>query len=373
MSQTAVSVTAPQDQVLQMVHVTPGRVRFRVPQEQRQTLQDQIQPLQTDQGIEAIAINPETGSLIISFNPSLLTLADLQRMLETMGFRVTAAASVQAHWNTGLETLQSGAFWREQGLSLVPLVTGLLTTRSLGVQGLLSLPVFMAAASVTRLAIAQWETTNHDPEPEAVTAAVARTPGADTATAIAPTATSNWQLLHATPGRLRIRVPRMTEDADYRQRLQTLARNAGWMTQVQLRPHSGSIVITYDRTAMSQEVARSRLQEWLQQAEVTPVPATTTQPVPVVPAAEPPAAIAVKQTSPSDPPDDQPPSDNLNLSDDLDLEVVQLDPDFYNGSSETPQGFLAEFKPPALAAILSFAANFPLLLTPVLPNWRTVP
>jgi hypothetical protein len=60
-----------------------------------------------------------------------------------------------------------------------------------------------------------------------------------------PASSVNYQVVHAIPGRVRFRVPRLRHDSDYAQRLQTLTESDDWVTDVRINRTAASIAITY--------------------------------------------------------------------------------------------------------------------------------
>lgn len=54
-----------------------------------------------------------------------------------------------------------------------------------------------------------------------------------------------YHVVHAIPGRVRFRVPRLRHDSDYAQRLQTLTEADDWVTDVRINRTAASIAISY--------------------------------------------------------------------------------------------------------------------------------
>ena len=68
-----------------------------------------------------------------------------------------------------------------------------------------------------------------------------------------------YSVVHAIQGRLRLRVPRLRNDADYGQRLQTLLEADPLVTTVKIKPAAASLVVNYKATAVTDAKMRSRL------------------------------------------------------------------------------------------------------------------
>lgn len=61
--------------------------------------------------------------------------------------------------------------------------------------------------------------------------------------------TVEYSVVHVTPGRIRIRIPRLRYDPDYGQRLQTLLEAETIVTEVRIKPAAASLVVKYTPTS----------------------------------------------------------------------------------------------------------------------------
>ncbi|QLE55642.1 heavy metal translocating P-type ATPase [Nostoc sp. TCL26-01] len=68
-----------------------------------------------------------------------------------------------------------------------------------------------------------------------------------------------YSVVHAVPGRLRWRVPRLRNDASYVKRLQTLLEADSLVSGVKIKPSAASLTVTYKSSAVSDAKMRSRL------------------------------------------------------------------------------------------------------------------
>ncbi|BAZ50596.1 cation transporting ATPase [Nostoc sp. NIES-4103] len=68
-----------------------------------------------------------------------------------------------------------------------------------------------------------------------------------------------YSVVHTTPGRVRLRVPRLRHDADYAQRLQSLLEADPLVTNVRIKAAAASLVVTYNSSAVTDAKMRSRL------------------------------------------------------------------------------------------------------------------
>ena len=73
-------------------------------------------------------------------------------LLQEYGIQPQAAPQTLSNTDL-LAPWKSVDFWKEQGISLIPLFTGLTVTSGLGVSGLASIGVYMITANLTRSAI----------------------------------------------------------------------------------------------------------------------------------------------------------------------------------------------------------------------------
>ena len=84
-----------------------------------------------------------------------------------------------------------------------------------------------------------------------------------------------YSLIHATPGRLRFRVPRLTWDAHYAHRLQVLLQAADRVTQVRIKPAAMSVAVKYQTGQLGDEQMSVYLGNLIQLATTAIVPATS--------------------------------------------------------------------------------------------------
>lgn len=69
------------------IHQVPGRLRVRIPQIRKNPYKAaEIENLLTLQGIEKVAINRVTGSIVAIYNPQMLNSDCLLRLLEERGY-----------------------------------------------------------------------------------------------------------------------------------------------------------------------------------------------------------------------------------------------------------------------------------------------
>lgn len=69
----------------------------------------------------------------------------------------------------------------------------------------------------------------------------------------------SFSVIHAIRGRVRLRVPRLSYDLDYAERLQTLLTSDPLVTSVRVKPAAASLVVNYKSSAVTDSKMRSRL------------------------------------------------------------------------------------------------------------------
>lgn len=75
-----------------------------------------------------------------------------------------------------------------------------------------------------------------------------------------------YSVIHAIPGRVRFRIPRLINDPEYAKRLEAIAAAANGVTQVRIKPSAGSMAIAYNPGAVSDAKMRSHLASLIQLA-----------------------------------------------------------------------------------------------------------
>ncbi|MBE9209331.1 heavy metal translocating P-type ATPase [Nostoc sp. LEGE 06077] len=74
-----------------------------------------------------------------------------------------------------------------------------------------------------------------------------------------PTSQVVYSVVHTVPGRMRLRIPQLRNNAAYMQRLQTLLEVDPLVTSVKIKPAAASLVVTYKSSTVSDVKMRSRL------------------------------------------------------------------------------------------------------------------
>ena len=141
-----------------VVHAVPGRVRVRSTDNKAISLDTVAQKLRQQDGICEVQTNPTTNSLVVTYREEYLSLPQAIEALQPRERSPEALKTIQPQPELNLD-----AFWKELAelssgqiaKSIIPLVTGLLVTGALGIQGLMAFPVYMITAKLTREIIKQ--------------------------------------------------------------------------------------------------------------------------------------------------------------------------------------------------------------------------
>ncbi len=220
-------------------------------------------------GILAVSKEEKTGDLIIVFNPHVIPLIQVLEMLQEWGI-------------SGIKTDQDpvkqvGNFLlhHQELETLAPMIAGMLVTQTLKLRGGWALLGNVIAASVTRQAIAQLEQNSTD---AAVITVATPAPTAAQSAVKAPSA-MGVEIVHAIPGRVRLRVPKIAQDSTCADRLQTALSAQPEVTEIRLNPLTASIVVQYEIAAGLDESWRSHLVEMIQEA-IADLPQETPTPEP---------------------------------------------------------------------------------------------
>jgi P-type Cu2+ transporter len=269
-----------------VVHAVPGRVRVRSIDSQAISLDTVAQQLRQQDGICEVQTNPTTKSLVVTYHEEHLSLPEAIEALQPRERSPEALQKIQPQPELNLD-----AFWKELtelssgqiAKSIIPLVTGLLVTGALGIQGLMAFPVYMITAKLTREIIKQlmsepWIqeqeiTETQEQESNRNPFASIQNPfglrSSSEVNSSSPQPQSNiqnqddvaYQIVHEIPGRIRFRVPRLATDPDYAHRLTVLTQADTKVTDVRVNTAAASVALSYDIGLISDEKMQSRSME----------------------------------------------------------------------------------------------------------------
>lgn len=339
---------------LYIVHATTGRARIRATDGSYNSILETISKyLKKQDGVREVSVNEQTGSLVINFDENKLSLPEMLERLQQFDIQQLPASPQTESKQDPFAAWKSADFWKEQGISFIPMFTGLAVTGGLGISGLASLPVYLIAVNATRRVIHSLESQvagseSHKNSQKASqiqpnktdqlsllkskvqqTFAIKTEKSTNSVQQVSNVAAQpgkiTYNVVHTIPGRIRFHVPRVSQDRAYARRLERLLKTDAKVTSVRVNCDAASIAIAH-------KAGEIPLSYWVGLMELadktipqtTPVNRTTEQPLPPVQLVERVGSTTLKE---------QP------------IETASL---------------WSDFKAPALATALSFLANFPL-------------
>jgi hypothetical protein len=337
---------------LEIIHATHGRIRIRATDGSLNSRLEQVsQHLKQYKGVKEVAANEQTSSLVVTFDENYLTLPQMLGILRELNIHPSPHSLESISSRDPLAAWKSPEFWKEQTISLIPLMTGLAVTGGLGISGLASIPVYMLAAGATRRVIGYLEPhtakSDSDKQPQSddrigdrqtkkpnktteqpkLTQVVTKPVVAqETAT---PSANVAHTVAHAIAGRIRFHVPRIAQDRAYARRLERLLKTDPQVTNVRMNCDAASIAIAYQPSHVA-------VNHWVKLLELALQTNPPTSPIQTGEAQQPPEKTIQSIVS-TNTTETKSESNNLNIS-----------------------GVWAEMKPPAMSFSLAYMANFPL-------------
>lgn len=137
---------------------------------------------------------------------------------------------------------------------ILPVMIGVLVTSRFQLRGTNALLVNLAVASISRQIFTNLKKT---------------TPSAPTATTVTPETepSSKYTIIHAVPGRIRLRIPLLKEDQDFATRLQRLLDEDDPVIHVRINRAAASVVIGYNAQGLSDLELGLRLISIMNKAE----------------------------------------------------------------------------------------------------------
>ncbi|MFW6358329.1 MAG: HMA2 domain-containing protein [Chroococcales cyanobacterium] len=146
--------------------------------------------------------------------------------------------------------------------SLIPMSAGLLATRFAKVGGWMSIPVYLVAATVTREVMEQLNVHEVFSSPNKTRSQPSETVFAETPKVEIPE-NAPYKIIHATPGRIRLRIPKLADDSNFARLLEKFALGLNGVSSVRVNRVAASIVITYDVASISNTEMKSHLANFI--------------------------------------------------------------------------------------------------------------
>lgn len=245
---------------LEIVHVTTGRVRLRTTDSSLNSILDSIaQDLRSLEGVREVTVNEQTGSLVVNFDEDKLSLPQILALKSDIEIQQPQASSDSASKTDPFAAWKSPSFWKEQGISLIPMMTGLAVTGGLGIHGWVSIPVYMIAADATRGVIGYIGSqvpTSEKNEGNNTSSAIKsdisestiqpeKSTNVDKTSEVVTPAKIDYSVVHQIPRRIRLNVPKIAEDRAYGRRLERIVKTDAQVTSVRVNFGAASIAIAY--------------------------------------------------------------------------------------------------------------------------------
>ncbi|MEH1969508.1 HMA2 domain-containing protein [Nostoc sp.] len=269
-SKAMAQLTKSQPSALQIVHVTTGRVRLRTTDSSFNSILDSIaKDLRSLEGVREVTVNEQTGSLVVNFDEDKLSLPQILALRPDIDIQQPQASSDSPTKPDPFAAWKSVSFWQEQGISLIPMMTGLAVTGGLGIHGWVSIPVYMITADATRGVIgylgSQVPTSeknegNHTSsaiksyiKSESELSKIERkstiqqenSTNIDRDSEVVAPAKIDYSVVHRLPGRVRLNVPKIAQDRAYGRRLERIVKTDAEVTSVRVNFDAASIAIAY--------------------------------------------------------------------------------------------------------------------------------
>jgi hypothetical protein len=114
---------------LHIVHATAGRVRIRATDGSHNSKLETIsQNLRKQDGVREVSVNDQTGSLVVNFDEKKLSLPQMLERLQQFDIHQLPASPQAESKQDPFAAWKSADFWKEQGISFIPMFTGLAVT-----------------------------------------------------------------------------------------------------------------------------------------------------------------------------------------------------------------------------------------------------
>lgn len=219
---------------LQIVQAIAGCVQLRSAINSTPWLDALGQSLQGQTGVYTTYKDPDSGNLIILFDPNFIPLQQMLVILQQWGVAGVA--------NSASPAMQVGGFIHEhhEVKSLLPMIAGMLVTQTLKLRGGWAMLANLIAASITSEALGKLENgclLAIQPQAEIQDKTIPITP---------EESSSSVQVIHAIPGRLRLRITPMLEKPEYAEHLQKLLAQNQIVTKLRINAEAASVLIEYE-------------------------------------------------------------------------------------------------------------------------------
>ncbi|ACK71758.1 hypothetical protein PCC7424_3362 [Gloeothece citriformis PCC 7424] len=246
-----------EQQGFEILHSVANRVRLRaLDTKTKNRLTEIAQHLRKQAGIQTVRINQDTGNLVITYDQSIVSRAQVQRFLEPYGVTQETPSPELLGSDSYAQTLKRLS-------SFIPPVVGIAAARGLGVGGWQGLATYIVTSRVTRGVMNQFDLpfvqgSQKDSPLEDKQGDQTLNDGTIETTQSKHPAASDYRVIHEIPGRIRLSIPRVKGDLDYVKTLENLAQRDNRITSVRVNRETGSVVIQY-RTGIPSNTRKTAL------------------------------------------------------------------------------------------------------------------
>ncbi|MBH8554431.1 hypothetical protein I8751_19080 [Nostocaceae cyanobacterium CENA357] len=291
---------------LQIVHATNGRIRIRTTDASLNSKLEIISKhLRRGKGVKEASVNQQTGSLVVTFDENLISLPQMLEILHKLDIQQSQTPLQSVDNIDPFAAWKSFDFWKEQTVSLIPLMTGLAVTTGLKINGFVAIPVYMITSSATRRVIDYLEpqVSASESSKSSHTNSVTKSSQSSSSTSddrlseIPQPAKVDYKVAHAIPGRMRFHIPQLAQDRAYAERLERLIKTDPQVNSVRINYDAASIAIAYQPREVSVTHWVNLIELALEKNPPTPLVKTVDQQLPVESVSQPAQAIDTTTTS----------------------------------------------------------------------------
>lgn len=255
------------ESTLHIIHAIPGRVRLRAKESGVGSAFNAVaQKLRQIDGVTEVLSNSAARSLTLNFDPATHSLPEMLEILHKSGVSgVKEKTEPPDPFNLGIQPPP----WQPATLlqSIIPLAVGMAITSVMGLKGLMAMPVYLIAEGTTREIIKRVETGWSGSEKESNSA----TDNQDTLATVTLQAEISYSIVHAVPGRIRFRLPKISKNPEYLNQLTTLLATERRITAVRVNADASSIAISYETGCWSEDEAQQHFIHLIQTAPTAQV------------------------------------------------------------------------------------------------------
>ncbi len=232
----------------EIVHAVRGRFRLRPKSDfAREVLPNIAHHLQQQAGIHTVEIKQTSKSLVITIDPDTISIEQLRESLQSFGFLQVSTEPI-AQLTKESPTISYGRLF-----SLIPPLVGIAIARGLKLSGWKSILTYILAAGLTREVIDQVTGKSEESEKLELSPVKKVSTTEILTEEIAPLLSgieADYEIVHQIPGRIRLRVPKISRDCNYAKELKNLLEQDNRITDVRFKINTNSVVILYEPEAL---------------------------------------------------------------------------------------------------------------------------